>query len=99
MKIVEKTTENCHFYSREKSLYIVWACFRNVPLRRSSPEPAYKDAAATEAANPIHKLFTDNANQCAACREVRKPDHYPFMVCMFYRFVPVTEDCMQIYIV
>ena len=23
-------TENCHFYSREKLLYIVWACFRNV---------------------------------------------------------------------
>ena len=23
------STENCHFYSREKSLYIVWACFRN----------------------------------------------------------------------
>ena len=31
MKIVKKkkSTENCHFYSREKSLYIVWACFRN----------------------------------------------------------------------
>ena len=24
------STENCHFYSREKSLYIAWACFRNV---------------------------------------------------------------------
>ena len=23
-------TENCHFYSREISLYIAWACFRNV---------------------------------------------------------------------
>ena len=23
------STENCHFYSREKSLYIAWACFRN----------------------------------------------------------------------
>ena len=23
-------TENCHFYSREKSLYIAWVCFRNV---------------------------------------------------------------------
>ena len=22
-------TENCHFYSREKSLYIAWACFLN----------------------------------------------------------------------
>ena len=21
------STENCHFYSREKSLYITWACF------------------------------------------------------------------------
>ena len=30
MKIVRKnSTENCHFYSREKSLYIAWACFRN----------------------------------------------------------------------
>ena len=23
------STENCHFYSREKSLYIAWACFHN----------------------------------------------------------------------
>ena len=23
-------TENCHFYSSETSLYIAWACFRNV---------------------------------------------------------------------
>ena len=32
MKIVKKkkSTENCHFYSREKSLYVAWACFRNV---------------------------------------------------------------------
>ena len=22
-------TESCHFFSREKSLYIAWACFRN----------------------------------------------------------------------
>ena len=30
MKIVQiKSTENCHFYSREKSLYVAWACFRN----------------------------------------------------------------------
>ena len=29
MKIVKNSTENCHFYSSEKSLYIVWACFRN----------------------------------------------------------------------
>ena len=27
---VKNSTENCHFYSREKSLYIAWACFRNV---------------------------------------------------------------------
>ena len=24
------STENCHFYSRKKSLYIAWTCFRNV---------------------------------------------------------------------
>ena len=30
MKIVEKkSTENCNFYSRDKSLYVAWACFRN----------------------------------------------------------------------
>ena len=29
MKKVKKSAENCHFYSREKSLYIAWACFRN----------------------------------------------------------------------
>ena len=23
------STENCLFYSREKSLYVAWACFRN----------------------------------------------------------------------
>ena len=27
MKIVKKSTENCLFYSHEKSLYIAWACF------------------------------------------------------------------------
>ena len=26
--VLEQSTENCHFYSREKSLYIAWACFR-----------------------------------------------------------------------
>ena len=30
MKIVKKSTENCHFYSHEKLLNIAWACFRNV---------------------------------------------------------------------
>ena len=25
----KNSTENCHFYGREKSLYIAWACFRN----------------------------------------------------------------------
>ena len=29
MKLVKKSTENGHFYSREKLLYIAWACFRN----------------------------------------------------------------------
>ena len=30
MKIVKKkSTENCHFYSREKSLFIARACFHN----------------------------------------------------------------------
>ena len=34
MKIVKnKSTENCLFYSREKSLNVVWACFRNAPIR------------------------------------------------------------------
>ena len=26
----KKSTENWHFYSREKTLYIAWVCFRNV---------------------------------------------------------------------
>ena len=25
----KKSTENCNFYSREKSLYVSWRCFRN----------------------------------------------------------------------
>ena len=29
VKIVKKSTENCHFYSCEKSLYGARACFRN----------------------------------------------------------------------
>ena len=29
MKIVEQFTENCHFYSSDKSLHIARACFRN----------------------------------------------------------------------
>ena len=28
-KVKKHSTENCHFYSREKSLYVTWACFRN----------------------------------------------------------------------
>ena len=36
MKIVKKSsTENCNFYSREKSLYIAWACLRNGLSRTS----------------------------------------------------------------
>ena len=23
------SSENCHFYSRKKSMYVAWACFRN----------------------------------------------------------------------
>ena len=26
----KNSTENCHFYRHEKSLYIAWVCFRNV---------------------------------------------------------------------
>ena len=34
----ENSTENCHFYSREKSLYVAWACFRNVQeLNHTTP--------------------------------------------------------------
>ena len=29
-KVKQNSTENCHFYSSEKSLYVAWACFRNV---------------------------------------------------------------------
>ena len=25
----KRSTENCHFYSCEKLLYVAWACFRN----------------------------------------------------------------------
>ena len=25
----KNSTENCHFYSHEKSLYVAWACFCN----------------------------------------------------------------------
>ena len=31
--VKKKSTENCHFYSCEKSLYIAWACFRNVKMK------------------------------------------------------------------
>ena len=37
MKIVKKkSNENCHFYSREKSLYTAWACFRNGMYKQDS---------------------------------------------------------------
>ena len=29
MKIIQKSSKNCHFYSREKLQYIARACFRN----------------------------------------------------------------------
>ena len=38
MKIVKNSTENCNFYSHEKSLYFAWACFRNVSLIITKPE-------------------------------------------------------------
>ena len=28
-KVKQNSTENCHFYSSEKS-YVAWVCFRNV---------------------------------------------------------------------
>ena len=29
-KVKKKSTKNCHFYSRKKSLHVAWACFRNI---------------------------------------------------------------------
>ena len=35
MKIMKKkSNENCYFYSPEKSLYIAWACFRIVNMKK-----------------------------------------------------------------
>ena len=28
-KSKNNSNENCHFYTREKSLYVAWACFLN----------------------------------------------------------------------
>ena len=40
MKTVKKkSTENCHFYSRKKSLYIAWACSRNAVVDCRTPIP------------------------------------------------------------
>ena len=36
MKIVKNSTENCHFESREKSMYVAWVCFRNAQVLRPS---------------------------------------------------------------
>ena len=37
------STENCHFYSREKSLYVAWACFRcKIYISVVSGSPCYK---------------------------------------------------------
>ena len=42
MKIVKKkSTANCHFYSREISLYIAWTCFRNA-LIKTEIRPHYE---------------------------------------------------------
>ena len=30
-RVKQNSNKNCHFYSREKSLYIAWACFRYAP--------------------------------------------------------------------
>ena len=40
-KVLKKSTENCHFYNREKSLYNAWACFRNVAAVKDSPSLFY----------------------------------------------------------
>ena len=37
-KVNKNSTENCHFYSSEKSLCIAWAFFRNDKFHASSVE-------------------------------------------------------------
>ena len=53
MKIVKiNSTENCHFYSREKSLNIAWACFHNVPgPEKNLRTPVRKPRHTTNCAN------------------------------------------------
>ena len=36
MKIVKNSSENCQYVSREKSMYVAWACFRNAQVLRPS---------------------------------------------------------------
>ena len=40
----KKSTENCHFYSSEKSLCIAWACFRNGMSMTTKPALPLKPA-------------------------------------------------------
>ena len=51
MKIVKKKIKlkNCHFYSRERSLYIAWACFVMVPEKQSCASVIIGDTKASNA--------------------------------------------------
>ena len=56
----KNSTENCHFYSREKSLYIVWACFRNVLCR----EPA-QETTVNAGSSPLKSILVPASVPCS----------------------------------
>ena len=33
----KNSNENCHFYTREKLMYVAWACLRNVKVWTDAP--------------------------------------------------------------
>ena len=55
-KSKKKSIENCHFYSREISLYISWACFRYGIMRPVSGIIGRVDAVAIV---PIYSRFAN----------------------------------------
>ena len=59
MKVEKKSTENCHFYSREKSLYVAWACFRNV--QKLNVKNSFSSLVRNEIYRSVSDLLSKNS--------------------------------------
>ena len=58
-KVIKKSTENCFFCNREKSLYVAWACFRNVVVLCTCKNEEDQTNLENEGARVLTSLHID----------------------------------------